>query len=63
MGTKTLLTDAYGMKHDEKFVNSLEENIRKRGAMNKLSFDSEQHDVSTRVKYLLGALCIDDWQS
>ena len=34
--TKTLVTDVYGMKIDKKFVNTLEDNIRKRGAMDKL---------------------------
>ena len=29
VGTKTLVTDIYGMKHDKEFVNTLEDNIRK----------------------------------
>ena len=32
-GTKSLLADCYGMKTDKEFVNTLEDNIRKRGAM------------------------------
>ena len=63
VGTKTLLTDVYGMKSDKQFVNSLEDNIRQRGAMDKLISDSTQSKISTRVKDILRALFIDDWQS
>ena len=40
VGTKTLLSDVYGMESDKKFVNSLEDNIRERGEMDKLTSDS-----------------------
>ena len=40
--TKNLVTDVYGMKTDKKFVNTLEDNIRQRGAMEKLISDSSQ---------------------
>ena len=33
VGTETLLTDLYGMKNEKQFVNTLEDNIRERGAM------------------------------
>ena len=36
VGTKTLVIDVYGIKTDKQFVNTLEDNIRKRGAMDKL---------------------------
>ena len=61
--TKTFLTDVYGMKSDKQFVNSLEDNIRQRGAMDKLISDSAQSEISTRVKDILRDLFIDDWQS
>ena len=51
------------MKIDKQFVNTLEENIRKRGAMDKLISDSAQSEMSNRVKDILRALFIDDWQS
>ena len=35
VGTKTLVSDFHRMKHDKKFVKSLEDNIRKRGAIDK----------------------------
>ena len=34
--TKTLVTDMHGMKIDKHFVNTLEEKITKRGAIDKL---------------------------
>ena len=40
VGTKTIITDVYGMKSDEQFVNSLEDSIRQRGVMAKLMSDS-----------------------
>jgi len=63
VGTKSLVTDVYGMKTDKEFVNTLEDNIRERGAMNKLISDRAQSEVSNKVLDILRALCIDDWQS
>ena len=51
------------MKHDKEFVNTLEDNIRKRGAMDKLISDRAQVEISKRVHDILRALFIDDWQS
>ena len=42
VGTKYLVTDLYGMKTDKQFVNTLEDNIRQRGAMDKLISDRFQ---------------------
>ena len=33
VGTETMVTDLYGMKIEKQFVNTLEDNIRERGAM------------------------------
>ena len=63
VGRNTLVTDAYGMTSDKQFVNTLEDNIRKQGAMDKLISDSAQVEVGKRVKDILRALVIDDWQS
>ena len=60
VGTKSLSTIVYGMKSDKQFVNSLEDSTRKRGAMEKLTSDSSQSEISTRVKDTLRALFIDD---
>jgi hypothetical protein len=36
IGRKSLVADAYGVKTDKEFVNTLEDNIRERGAIDKL---------------------------
>jgi hypothetical protein len=52
------------MKHsDNQFVNALEENIRKRGAMDKIFSYRAQPEISSKVKDILRALHISDWQS
>ena len=61
--TKTLVTDVYRMKTDKQFVNTLEDNIRKRVSMDYLISYSSQSEISNRVKDMLRALFIDDWQS
>ena len=63
IGTETQLVDAYGMKSEKQFVNTLEDHIRERGAMSKLISDQAQSEVSNRVKDILRAYCIADWQS
>ena len=62
VGNKTLLTDVYGMKSDKKFANSLENDVRQRVAIDELTSDSAHSEISTRVKDILRALFIDDWQ-
>jgi hypothetical protein len=51
------------MKSDKQFVNTLEDNIRRRGAPTKLISDRAQVEISAKVKDILHALCICDWQS
>ena len=51
------------MKTDKQFVNTLEDNIRRRGAPTKLISDSARVEISTKVKDILRAMCISDWQS
>ena len=63
LGTKTLVADVYGMKTEKQFVKTLDNNIRKRGAMEKLISDSAQSDIYNRVKETLRELFIDDWKS
>jgi hypothetical protein len=46
-----------------KFVNNLEDNIRERGAMNKLISDCAHAETSKCIKDTLFALVISDWQS
>ena len=63
VGTETLLTDVYGMKTDKQFVNTLEDNIRERGAMSKLISDRAQVEISNKVMDIVRALFIRTWQS
>ena len=53
----------YGMGTDKEFVNTLEDTIRKRGAMDTLISDSAQVETLRRVKDILRALIIGDHQS
>ena len=63
VGTKSLVADVYGIKTDAQFVNTLEDQIRERGAMTKLISDSAQSEISKKVKDILRAYAISDWQS
>jgi hypothetical protein len=58
-----LVDDAYGVKTDNELVNTLEDNIRERGAMDKLISDCACAETSARTKDILCALVISDWQS
>ena len=49
-GTKTLVADAYGLKSSNQFINSLDDNIRQRGNMDKVISDSAKSEISKRVK-------------
>jgi len=63
VGTTTLLCDVYPMKLPSMFVNTLEDNIRDRGAMNQLISDSASVEISSRVQDILRAYVITSWQS
>ena len=63
VGTKSLGTNAYGIKSDGEFVATLEDNIQKRGAMSKLISDRARAQVSNNALDILRNYVIDDWQS
>ena len=63
VGTESEVCDAQGLKSPKQFVNSLEDNIRKRGAMDKLLSDRAQTEIGTRAQDILRALFISSWQS
>ena len=56
-----MVCDAYPMKTSEQFVNTLEDNIRERGAMNRLVSDSAEVEISCKVKDILRTLLISSW--
>ena len=59
----TLVCDAYGIKSTKQFINTLCDNIRKRGAMDTLISDGGKYEISKRVTDLLRSLFIQDYQS
>jgi len=63
VGTESLITDVYAIKTDRQFINTLEDQIRTRGAPTKLVSDRAQVEISNQVKEILRAYCISDWQS
>ena len=48
-GQDTLVCDAYGIKSTKQFINTLSDNIRKRGAMDTLISDGGKYEISKRV--------------
>jgi hypothetical protein len=63
VGRKSLVADVYGLKTDKEFVNTLEDNIQERGAMEKLISDCAKAEMSERVNQILHALFISVWYS
>ena len=62
-GRDTIVCDAYGIKSTKQFINTLSDNIRKRGAMDTLISDGRKYEISKRVTDLLHSLFIQDYQS
>ena len=63
VGRDTLVADAYPMKSGKQFVNTLEDNIRRRGAMDKLLSDSAKTEISNKFMDILRAYHISNWHS
>ena len=63
VGRDTLVADANPMKSGKQFVNTLEDNIRRRGAMDKLLSDSAKTEISNKVMDILRAYHISNWHS
>ena len=63
VGSDTLVADAYPMKSGKQFVNTLEDNIRRSGAMDKLPSDSTKTEISNKVMDILRAYHISNWHS
>ena len=57
-----MVCDAYPMNTDKQFINTLEDNIRKRGPMYQLVSDSSQAEFRNKVHDVLRTLCIDSWK-
>ena len=63
VGRDTLVPDAYPMNRGKQFINTLEDNIRRRGAMDKLLRDSAKTEISNKVMDILRAYHISNWHS
>ena len=63
VGRESLVADVYSMRSDKEFSSTLADNIRHRGAMDKLISDRAKSEISNKVKEILRALVIDEWQS
>ena len=63
VGCSTKVITAFGCKTDKEFINTLEDEIRRRGAPNRLVSDSAKALISAKVLQILRALHIGDWQS
>ena len=63
VGRDTLVADAYPMESGKQFVNTLEDNIRRRGAMDKLLSDSANAEISNKVMDIPRVYHISNWHS
>jgi len=63
VGTESLVCDVYPLQSDKQFVNVLQDNIRRWGAMTKLISDRAQVEISKKVQDILRHFIIGDWQS
>ena len=63
VGRDSLVAGAYAMKSGKQFVNTLEDNIRRRGAMDKLLSNSAKSEISNKVMDILRAYHISNWHS
>ena len=63
VGRDSLVANVYPMKSGKQFVNTLEDNIRRRGAMDKLFSDSAKTEISKKVMDILRAYHISNWHS
>ena len=63
VGRDTLVCDAYGIKSQKQFINTLYDNIRFRGAMTTLIMDGGRYEISKKVADLLRSLFIKQYES
>jgi hypothetical protein len=63
VGRTTKVTDAYGIKTEKHFPATLEDNVRQRGAMDKLVSDRAKSTYSRRALDFLRYYGISQWQS
>ena len=62
-GKESLVSDIYPMRSGKQSVNTLEDNIHRCNAMDKLISDSAKNEIAHKVKDTLRSYNINDWQS
>ena len=62
-GKDTLVCDAYGIKSQKQFINTLYDNIKYRGAMHTIITDGGKYEISRRLADLLRSLFIKQYES
>ena len=63
IGAETCACDAFSMKTEKQFINTLKDTIQKCSAPTKLISDSAHVEISNKVSDVLHALFIQSWQS
>ena len=63
VGRKSHVMDVYGIGSTKEFVNTLLDNIRRRGAPDLLISDAAKVEMSERVQEVCRSFCIDDWSA
>ena len=63
VGRRTLVTDVYPLKSQKQFVNTLEDNIRLRGAITKLISEYAKVEISNKVKDIHRMYHSSSWYS
>jgi hypothetical protein len=63
VGTSTKVANVHGIKKDNQFANTLEDNIIQQGHPNRLLSDQGQSIISHKVEDILRTFCIASWQS
>ena len=63
VGKDTLVCDAYGIKIQKQFINTLYGNIRTRGAMDTIITDHGKYEISKKIADCLRSLFIKQHES
>ena len=58
-----MVCDAYGIKSQKQFINTLYDNIKSRGAMTTIITDGGKYEISKKVAHRLRSLFIKQYES
>ena len=63
VGKDTLVCDAYGIKSQKQFINTLYDNIKTKGAMDAIITNGGKYEISKKVADLLRSLFMKQYES